>query len=171
MELSWKGACVAQGAESFNTEVLWSLAPLMFTWNKEHPCSWVSQSLSLELNYYGPEPLLRHGHKDIWALIAPNTTYHQEVIEQEDFSLMQSQLLGFIGIRNFKKPAVADQSSMGKREHLCRERHVTMVTCPRGSGWEGIFYHYPQKHSLRCLTSALLQDLNSTCACYTPFPP
>lgn len=63
---------------------------------------------------------------------APNTTYHKEVIKQEDLSLVQSQLLGFIGVRNFKKPAVADQPSMGKREHLCRERHQTMVTCPQG---------------------------------------
>lgn len=57
-----------------------------------------------------------------------HTTYHQEVIEQEDLSLVQSQLLGFVGVRNFKKPAVADQPSMGKREHLCREGYQTMVT-------------------------------------------
>lgn len=112
----------------------------------------MSWSLSLEFKDCGLVPLLRHGHKNIWALTPPNTTYHQEVIEEEDLSLVQSQLLGFIRVRNLEKPAVADQPSMGKREYLCRERHLTIVTCPQGPGWEGILYHYP-KGTLRFLTS------------------
>lgn len=78
------------------------------------------------------------------------STYHQEVIEQEDLSLVQSQLLGFVGVRNFKKPAVADQPSMGKREHLRRERHLTTVTCSQGTLrfstsalWAGLRLHLP----------------------------
>lgn len=46
------------------------------------------------------------------------TTYHQEVIKQEDFSLVQSKFLGLIWVWNLEEPAVADQPPVRQRENL-----------------------------------------------------
>lgn len=49
------------------------------------------------------------------------TTYHQKVVKKEDFSLVQSKFLGLIWVWNLEEPAVADQTPVRQREHLCRE--------------------------------------------------
>lgn len=49
------------------------------------------------------------------------TTYHQKVIKQEDFSLVQSKFLGLIWVWNLEEPAVADQPPVRQRENLCGE--------------------------------------------------
>lgn len=53
-------------------------------------------------------------HGTLWG-----TTYHQQVVKEEDFSLVQSEFLGLIWVWNLEEPAVADQSPVGQREHLC----------------------------------------------------
>lgn len=55
------------------------------------------------------------------------TTYHQEVIKQEDFSLMQSEFLGLIWVWNLEESAVADQPPVRQRENLLGGREV----CPQ----------------------------------------
>lgn len=52
------------------------------------------------------------------------TTYHQEVIKQEDFSLMQSEFLGLIWVWNLEESAVADQPPVRQRENLWGGREV-----------------------------------------------
>lgn len=44
--------------------------------------------------------------------------YHEEVVEQEDLPLVQTQLLGLVWIWNFKQAAVTHQPAMGQRQHL-----------------------------------------------------
>lgn len=39
-------------------------------------------------------------------------SYHQKVIEQEDLSLVETQLLRFIRVRHFEQPAVTYQPAM-----------------------------------------------------------
>lgn len=49
------------------------------------------------------------------------TTYHQEVVKQEDLSLVQPELLGLVRVRNLKESTVAHQPPVGQREHLSGE--------------------------------------------------
>lgn len=51
---------------------------------------------------------------------ARGPTYHQEVVEQEDFALVQPELLGLVRVRNLEEPAVADEAAVWQRQHLCR---------------------------------------------------
>lgn len=60
------------------------------------------------------------------------TTYHQEVVKQEDFSLVQSEFLRLIWVWNLKEPAVADQPPMGQREHLWGEGSPAVSPLPLG---------------------------------------
>lgn len=51
---------------------------------------------------------------------AHGLTYHQEVVEQEDFALVQPELLGLVRVRNLEEPAVADEAAVWQRQHLRR---------------------------------------------------
>lgn len=50
---------------------------------------------------------------------ARGPTYHQEIVEQEDFALVQPKLLGLVRVRNLEEPAVADEAAVRQRQHLC----------------------------------------------------
>lgn len=69
-------------------------------------------------------------HSQFSATTLQGTTYHQEVIEQEDLSLVQSKFLGLIWVWNLEEPAVADQPSVRQREHLCREEKLWLSRLP-----------------------------------------
>lgn len=73
-----------------------------------------------------------HGSQDNtpWA-----TTYHQKVVEQEDFSLVQSKFLGLIWVWNLEEPAVADQPPVGQGEHLWWEGHAAVSRLPSPGAW------------------------------------
>lgn len=45
-------------------------------------------------------------------------TYHNEIIEEEDFSLVCCLFLGFVDISHLKQSTAAHQSSMRDRENL-----------------------------------------------------
>lgn len=45
-------------------------------------------------------------------------SYHNEIIEEEDFSLVCCLFLGLVDIRNLKKSTAAHQSSVRDREDL-----------------------------------------------------
>lgn len=51
--------------------------------------------------------------------LRPRPTYHQEVVEQEDFALVQAKLLGLVRVRDLEEPAVADKAAVRQRQHLC----------------------------------------------------
>lgn len=59
------------------------------------------------------------------------TTYHQEVVKQEDFSLMQSEFLGLIWVWNLEESAVADQPPVRQREDLWGGGKCVLSSLPR----------------------------------------
>ena len=50
--------------------------------------------------------------------------YHEEIVEEEDFSLMQTQLLFFVGVCDFVETAVAHQTTMWQRQLLRNEPNI-----------------------------------------------
>lgn len=48
-------------------------------------------------------------------------TYHNEIIEEEDFSLVRRLFLGLVDISHLKQSTAAHQSSVRDREDLQRE--------------------------------------------------
>lgn len=44
--------------------------------------------------------------------------YHEQVIEQKDLPLVQTQLLHLVGVGNLKQTAVTHQPAVGQRQHL-----------------------------------------------------
>ena len=88
-------------------------------------------------------------HDTFWG-----TTYHQDVIKQEDFSLVQPELLGLLWVWNLEEPAVADQPLVGQREHLYGEEALRQPPAPPlqslcagnpalGLAFENAFSHQP----------------------------
>lgn len=47
-----------------------------------------------------------------------SSTHHNQIVEEEDFSLMCRLFLGLVDICHFKQPTAAHQSSVRNRENL-----------------------------------------------------
>jgi len=70
----------------------------------------VNNIYSKNMNYY-PESLLSY-------------THHNEIVEEEDFSLVCCLFLGLVDISHLKKSTAAHQSSMGDGENLQRKTDI-----------------------------------------------
>ena len=55
-------------------------------------------------------------------------TYHNEIIEQEDFSLVRGLFLGLVDVCHLKKSTTAHQSSVRDGENLRRNRRRALMT-------------------------------------------
>ncbi len=52
-------------------------------------------------------------------------TYHNEIIEEEDFSLVCCLFLGLVDVCHLKESTAAHQSSVRDRENLRRNKHTS----------------------------------------------
>lgn len=52
------------------------------------------------------------------------STHHNEIIEEEDFSLVCCLFLGLVDVCHLKKSTTANQSSVRDRQHLQRHKHA-----------------------------------------------
>ena len=74
----------------------------------------------------------------------PSTGYHQQVVEQEDFSLVDAASLTSVWIRNLVELTAAHQPAMRHREHLRKPPpppHTHTHTHAQSVPGEGSFRH------------------------------
>ena len=50
--------------------------------------------------------------------------HHQQVVKEEDLSLVHAQLLGFVGVGNLEETAITHQPPVGQGEDLHTRTHA-----------------------------------------------